>query len=189
MKEKVKIIFFFPLMIPHIICYLISKKKRIIDSDIVRWGYVRKSVDKNNCLKSLIILLVEQKDFRTQFYFRIGTIRNLLQVFLKPIANISFEGCEIGPGFILMHGFGVVLNGAAKIGSNCMMLHNVTIGTVHGDDFPVIGNNVYIGAGAIILGDVHIGNNVKIGAGAIVVDDVPDDSTVVGEKAHVVIQK
>lgn len=51
---------------------------------------------------------------------------------------------------------------------------------------PVIGDNVTIGAGAIILGGVRIGNNVNIGAGAIVVDDVPDNTTVVCEKARVV---
>ena len=51
---------------------------------------------------------------------------------------------------------------------------------------PIIGNNVSIGAGAIIIGGIRIGNNVKIGAGAVVVDDVPDNSVVVGEKARVI---
>ena len=47
----------------------------------------------------------------------------------------------------------------------------------------MIGDNVYIGANSVIIGEIHIGNNVKIGAGAVVVDDVPDDSVVVGPKA------
>ena len=51
---------------------------------------------------------------------------------------------------------------------------------------PIIGDNVYIGAGAIIIGKVHIGNNVKIGAGAIVVTDVPDNATAVCEKARII---
>lgn len=65
------------------------------------------------------------------------------------------------------------------------MYHCVTIG-VERTGVPVIGDNVTIGAGAIILGGVRIGNNVNIGAGAIVVDDVPDNTTVVCEKARVV---
>lgn len=51
---------------------------------------------------------------------------------------------------------------------------------------PIIGNNVFIGAGATIIGNIRIGNNVKIGAGAIVVSDVPDNSTVVCEKARII---
>lgn len=53
---------------------------------------------------------------------------------------------------------------------------------------PTIGDNVYIGAGAILIGGIKIGNNVKIGAGAIVVNDIPDNATVVCEKARVIIK-
>ena len=87
-----------------------------------------------------------------------------------------------------MHGFGTVINGSAVIGCNCTILHNVTIGGGHGGS-PVIGDNVYIGAGAIIIGGVHVGNNVKIGAGAIVVEDIPDNSTVVCDKARIIRHK
>ena len=85
-----------------------------------------------------------------------------------------------------MHGFGVVLNGGAKIGKNCTMYHGVTVGTIDNKSKPQIGDDVFIGAGAKILGKVRVGNHVKIGAGAIVVNDVPDNSTVVGPKASVV---
>lgn len=84
-----------------------------------------------------------------------------------------------------MHGYSVVLNGAINIGKNCTILHQVTIGAGRGGT-PIIGDNVYIGAGALILGGVHVGNNVKIGAGAIVLDDVPDNCTVVCEKARII---
>lgn len=66
-----------------------------------------------------------------------------------------------------------------KIGCNCTILHNVTIGAGRGGA-PTIGDNVYIGAGAIIIGDIKIGDNVKVGAGAVVFKDVPSNSTVVG---------
>nr|WP_289696509.1 hypothetical protein [uncultured Duncaniella sp.] len=91
----------------------------------------------------------------------------------------------MGEGFVLMHGFGTVINGSAVIGKNCTILHNATIGAGNGGS-PVIGDNVYIGAGAIIIGNVIVGNNVKIGADAIVVENVPDGSTVVSQKSKII---
>lgn len=186
MKENIKLICIFPLLIFHVVAYVLSNNRKVIDKDIEQWKKVRAYVDTKHHVMSLLKLLAFQKDFRTQFYYRIGVIRNFLQILLTPIHDISFEGCKIGPGFVLIHGFGCVLNGGAVIGKNCTMLHGVTIGTIHGDDFPIIGDDVYIGAGAIILGNVHIGNHVKIGAGAIVVDNMPDNSTVVGMKAKII---
>lgn len=94
---------------------------------------------------------------------------------------------SIGRGFVFMHGIGTVFNFAAKLGDHCMVLHNVTIGAGRGGA-PILGNHVYVGAGAIIIGGVHIGDNVKIGAGAIVVEDVPSNSTVVCDKARVLVK-
>ncbi len=149
------------------------------------WKQYRWRVDMNHKIKSLIYLLVSQKDFRTQFYLRIGKARVYLRILLPDIQCCSFEGCEIGGGWVLMHGFGVVLNGGAKIGKNCTMYQGVTVGNIDMKTFPVIGDDVFIGAGAKILGNVKVGNHVKIGAGAIVVDDVPDNCTIVGPKAQV----
>lgn len=186
MKENLKLVFFIPLVLPHIIFYLFSSRKSIINDDMEQWKTVRSYVDMHHKVWTLMKLLTYQKDFRTQFYFRIGFVRNFLQLLLSPIYDISFEGCKIGPGFVLIHGYGCVLNGSAIIGKNCTMLHGVTVGTIHGNDFPIIGDHVYIGAGAFILGNVHVGNHVKIGAGAIVVEDVPDYATVVGNKARII---
>ena len=181
-----KRIVLFPSYLPHLLCYMFSKQKHIIDEDMAAWKQYRWRVNMNQKICSLIYLLVNQKDFRTQFYLRIGKIRVFLRVLLPDIRCCSFEGCEIGGGWVLMHGFGVVLNGGAKIGKNCTMYHGVTVGTTDMNTFPQIGDDVFIGAGAIILGDVRVGNHVKIGAGAIVVDDVPDNSTVVGQKAQII---
>ncbi len=76
------------------------------------------------------------------------------------------------------------ISGGAKIGSNCTIFHQVTIGsnTLKGSkhqDTPSIGNNVFIGCGAKIIGGIHIGNNVCVGANCVVTHDVPDNSTVV----------
>lgn len=175
-----------PLMIPHILCYWFSTNKRIVDEDIVAWGKYRKNVDSSHMLSSFINLMVGQKDFRAQFYLRIGKMRVLLRLLLPDIKCYSFEGCEIGGGWVLMHGFGVVLNGGTIIGKNCTMYHGVTIGTIDMKTSPLIGDNVLIGAGAKVLGNVKVGNLVKIGAGAVVVDDIPDGCTVVGTKATIV---
>nr|WP_263314154.1 serine O-acetyltransferase [Mammaliicoccus sp. Marseille-Q6498] len=88
---------------------------------------------------------------------------------------------EIGKGTIFAHsGLGCVIHSKAKIGKNCKIQQNITIGGRGTAGTPVIGDNVFIGAGATILGDVKIENNVKIGAMSLVLDDVAENTTVVG---------
>lgn len=96
------------------------------------------------------------------------------------------RGCKIGPGLRIYHFGGIILNPNIVIGENCTLRHNVTIGNRKNDfDVPVIGDNVDIGCGAVILGDIKIGNNVKIGANAVVIKDVPDDHIAVGNPAKI----
>ncbi len=92
-------------------------------------------------------------------------------------------GAKIGKGLFIDHGFGVVIGETAEIGDNVTIYHGVTLGGTgkeKGKRHPTIGNNVFIGAGAKILGNIKIGNNVKIGANAVVLEDVVDGATVVG---------
>lgn len=92
----------------------------------------------------------------------------------------------------LPHGIkGIFINDKSVIGKNVTIFQQVTIGAkdvVNGKG-PTIGDNVYIGAGAKIIGDINIGNNVKIGANAIVVDDVPEGATVVMNKPRIIIKR
>jgi serine O-acetyltransferase len=87
--------------------------------------------------------------------------------------------------FITPHGlFGIYISFGAKVGKNCVIFNNVTIGSntlndSKGYGAPTIGNNVYIGTGAKIIGNVKIGNNVRIGANCVVTENVPANSTVV----------
>lgn len=84
--------------------------------------------------------------------------------------------CEIGEGTTFGYkGIGVVVHKRAKIGRNCMIAQNVTIGGRSGHyEVPVIGDDCYIGAGAKVLGPVKIGNGVTIGANAVMMKDAPD---------------
>ncbi|CZF77479.1 serine O-acetyltransferase [Grimontia marina] len=92
---------------------------------------------------------------------------------------------DIGPGFSMYHVFATAWDKEVKIGSNVTILHSVTLGRKN-NKFPVVLNNVYIGPGACILGDVVIGNNAIIGANATVTKDVPDNAVVVGNPARIV---
>lgn len=87
--------------------------------------------------------------------------------------------------------FGIFISSGAKIGENCVIFHQVTIGSntlqdSKGYGSPEIGNNVYIGCGAKIIGNVRIGNNVRIGANCIVTTDVPDNCTIVMPKPLII---
>jgi len=95
------------------------------------------------------------------------------------------RGADFGPRFVLVHSIGVVINGAVRGGNDVKIEHQVTIGAERRQS-PVIGDNVFFGAGAKIIGSVSIGNGARVGANAVVVKDVPADSTVVGIPARVV---
>lgn len=100
-------------------------------------------------------------------------------------------GATIGKNFFIDHGTGVVIGETAVIGDNVMMFHGVTLGGVgneSGKRHPTIGNNVLIGTGATILGNITIGNNAKIGAGAVVLENIPDNTTAVGVPAKAVVK-
>lgn len=94
---------------------------------------------------------------------------------------------EIGKGLRIHHFGGIIFHPVVKMGENCTLHHDVTIGD-RGNPFkaPSIGNNVFIGAGARILGDITIGDNCQIGANAVVIESVPANSVVVGVPARVV---
>ena len=94
------------------------------------------------------------------------------------------RGAEFGPGFVLIHSHGVVINSAVRGGAHLRLEHQVTIGAEKGAS-PVLGDHVFVGAGAKILGAVRIGNHARIGANAVVLQDVPEHATAVGVPARV----
>ncbi len=95
-------------------------------------------------------------------------------------------GAIIGNNLFIDHGMGVVIGETCIIGDNVIIYHGVTLGATGkdiGKRHPNIGNNVVIGAGAKVLGNIKVGDNVKIGAGAVVLNDIRDNVTVVGVPA------
>lgn len=92
-------------------------------------------------------------------------------------------GAKIGKNLFIDHGTGVVIGETTIIGNNVTIYHGVTLGGISSDNVkrhPTIGNNVMIGCGAKVLGNITIGNDVKIGANAVVIHDVENNKTVVG---------
>lgn len=101
-------------------------------------------------------------------------------------------GAQIGSGFFIDHGNGVIIGETAVIGDNVTLYQGVTLGGTgkeHGKRHPTVGNNVMISAGAKVLGSFKIGDNSKIGAGSVVLNEVPPGSTVVGVPGRVVKRK
>ena len=135
------------------------------------------------------VVLSKKKTFfnKVCLYFLKKTNR-LFNLFLG--CHIPFK-TKIGKRLVLPHGFhGIFISKHAEIGNDCCIFHQVTIGsnfhTSIDPGAPIIGNNVFIGVGAKIIGKIKIGDNVKIGANAIVVKDVEDGKTIVSPKAIII---
>jgi serine O-acetyltransferase len=123
---------------------------------------------------------------------RVPLLPRFLAYLVRMITGIDIHpGARLGSGLFIDHGMGVVIGETAEVGDNVTLLQGVTLGGTHTmrvKRHPTLGDNVLVGADAIVLGAVTIGDNAKIGAGSVVVKDVPANSTVVGIPAHVVLQ-
>ena len=100
-------------------------------------------------------------------------------------------GAQIGRRFLIDHGMGVVIGETTIVGDDVTLYQGVTLGGTgkeSGKRHPTIGNNVVIGAGAKVLGNITVGENCRIGSGSVVLRDVPDNSTVVGVPGHIIFR-
>jgi len=99
------------------------------------------------------------------------------------------SSAKIGKNFTLGYwGLGVVIHSNTEIGDNCLITQNVTIGRNFGDTkVPVIGNDVYVGTGSVIFGEITIGNNVIIGSNSLINKSIPANCTVVGNPMKIIV--
>ena len=132
------------------------------------------------CFKVLIYYKIAHYLYNKKQYF---FARYLCEKAKRKTGIEIHPGAKIGKRLFIDHGIGVVIGETAIIGDDVTMFHGVTLGGTgkeKGKRHPTIGNNVFIGSGAKLLGNITIGDNVKIGANAVVIKDVPSNSTVVG---------
>lgn len=124
------------------------------------------------------------------YKWNIPLVPRVISYLTRIITGIEIHPrAEIGRRFFIDHGEGVVIGETTIIGDDVLIYQQVTLGGTgkeSGKRHPTLGNNVIVGAGAKVLGNITIGDNVRIGAGSVVVEDVPEHSTVVGIPGRVV---
>jgi len=177
-------------LLPHILVMVVCSRRSIIEKDLDRWGRIlhdRPVSGLRQCVTLFVRLMTFHPEFRNLFYHRVGIGGKVLALLCREMPALYIYTKEVGPGLFIQHGFSTVI-AAAKIGENCWINQQVTIGFSNPTDRPTIGNNVQISAGAKVIGKVRIGDNSKVGANAVVVKDVPADTTVVGVPAYIIRQ-
>ncbi len=166
----------------------------MIKSDFIRYYETSNSCKKLKKIASALLA----PGFRAMCVYRFGKWIKRKNIFLKiPLMPLYFLlnqrlkikwgiqiplECEIDEGFYIGHFGGITIAADAKIGKNVNISQLVTIGEAGQGEkagAPIIGDNVYIGAGAKVIGKIKVGDNVKIGANAVVYKDIPPDAVVV----------
>ena len=126
-------------------------------------------------------------------YWGIPVIPRLISYWSRIFTGIEIHpGARIGRRFFIDHGMGVVIGETTYIGDDVLIYQGVTLGGTGKDTgkrHPTVGNNVTVGAGAKVLGNITIGDYTNIGAGSVVIDNVPEHSTVVGIPGRIVQQR
>ena len=174
-----------------LLIYLLTKNSRqraLIFKDLERFAYgERKNKGPYRTFSEVILF---DKCFRNVLEFRMKKESKIkammLRVFFPIKKDMEIGRCDIGGCLVCYHGHGTVI-AAHKIGENFSVWQGVTIGkNVNSEMAPTIGNNVSIYTNAVVAGNITIGDDVKIGAGAVVMQDVPDHSLVFGNPCQII---
>lgn len=155
--------------------------------------------------RSILKSFIKDPRFRVNLWLRVGQylylssnsylVRHLLLRLIKNHLQVKYGfdttfGVEIGPGLKVVHLGSIIIHGNSKIGCNFTILNNVNIGQTRSDPslVPVIGDDCYVGAGAKIIGGIHLGRRIVVGCLTLVNKDFPDDSVVAGIPGKVLNQ-
>lgn len=187
----VKNVYYYTFLRVYGIILLILKEVKVMFKGI-RYN-VNRTMEYDPAVHSKLEVLLLYPHIKALFFYRIAHFFYhahcfFLARFMSNIARfwVGIEihpGAVIGKGLVIDHGMGVVIGETTEIGDNCIIYHGVTLGGTgkeHGKRHPTLGNNVMIGAGAKVLGNIHIGNNAKVGANSVVTKDVEANTSVVG---------
>jgi serine O-acetyltransferase len=176
---------------PLLWTYRLTDQGSVIEADCLRWADLLWLApgDRARLLGRFLFAFPE---FRSVYYHRLaagnpaGALAGRIASRLwRGVPGLDLSGTPIGPGLFISHGQTTILS-AERIGANLQVHQGVTIGwDYRGERRPIVGDDVFIGAGAKILGPVTIGDGARIGANAVVVGDVPAGATAVGVPAAV----
>lgn len=160
-----------------------------ISSTVPDWTREYKRLGEWNPGKSLLasIRAYHRHQHRPGFWARMAKLWAVLQHRLWSVvsgADIPLN-CQIEGGLLLPHPNGIVIHPAAKIGPNCLIFQQVTLGTRGDGGAPVLAGHVDVGAGAKLLGSIHVGEHAQVGANSVVLNDVPPYGVAVGVPAVV----
>ncbi|SDH06138.1 serine O-acetyltransferase [Pseudonocardia oroxyli] len=181
-------------LVPLVLAYRLTDRRDLIDADVERWQEVYRRSERGTT--ALLRCLGESShEFRNLFYHRLrhgnlaGMVAGqLLRLVYRQEATLHLSTPEIGPGLFIQHGFATIV-AAKSVGANCWINQQVTVGfkasgTGELLDPPVIGDDVTVAAGAIVLGPIKVGDGATVGANAVVVADVPPGEVAVGIPAR-----
>ena len=172
--------------LPVYLCVLCSSQKALIGKDLARWNEINQI--HFGMFEALNWYMTYKKEFRNllQHRLKLGSKLHFViaRVLWKPLESLYIYTKDIGGGLYLQHGFSTIIS-ARKIGENCRIYQQVTIG-YKGDASPVLEDNVAVTCGAKVLGDLTMHANSLAAAGAVVVKDVPENAIVGGVPAKII---
>ncbi len=183
--------FNYPRTLPVYLCVLASKQRKLIEMDVARWNQIEGI--QRGLFASLNWYMTYKKEFRNLLqhrlkhpsYSAIALIHfGVARILWKPMDTLYIYTRDIGGGFYIQHGFSTIIS-AKKIGKNCRVYQQVTIG-YKGTENPILEDNVSVTCGAKILGGITMHESSLAAAGAVVVKDVPAMAIVGGVPAKVI---
>jgi serine O-acetyltransferase len=171
----------------------LGRARADVEADVARW--VKVVAPPVPPARARWALLATYPEFRTLHAYRLrragvasAALAAVLAVVYPGERTLHLACSEIGPGLFIQHGFATIV-AARRVGRNCWINQQVTIGFTRPEDRPSIGDDVFVYAGAKVLGDVTVGDGAVVGANAVVLEDVPPGATAVGVPARILPPK